>query len=128
MTEFSVEKDMYSREVLLKTAYGFTDKVYIHLSQNEKNWLVSWQPKEDEDIPPEVFENELIAQSLRELLIEKTTDIRKLILARAFASTIIEDEKEGQELNSEEESKLMIDENIQESENEILKDWFSSHD
>ena len=128
MTTISVEKGIYSREVLLKTAYTFTDKIYMHLSQNEKHWIVSWKPKENENIPPEIFENELIAQELRERLVEKTADIRKLILARAFASTIIEEESFLAERDPEDESEVFLDEEKQESEEEILKDWFKKND
>ena len=86
-----VAKDLYSREVLLKTAYSFTDRVYLHLAQDEKDWIVSWKPREGQDLDAGEFENELIAQSLRENLLKETSTLRQVILARAFASTVMDD-------------------------------------
>ena len=86
-----VAKDLYSREVLLKTAYSFTDRVYLHLAQDEKHWIVSWKPREGQDLDAGEFENELIAQALRENLLKETSALRQVILVRAFASTVMDD-------------------------------------
>ena len=117
-----VDKLLYSREVLLKTAYSFTDKVYLHLSQNDTEWVVSWVPKEESDISPNEFENELISQQIRLHLLEKTADIRKLVLARAFASTIIDDQRTLADETSE------LEEVTEESKTDILKGWFDKYD
>ena len=117
-----VDKLLYSREVLLKTAYSFTDKVYLHLSQNDTEWVVSWVPKEESDISPNEFENELISQQIRLHLLEKTADIRKLVLARAFASTIIDDQRTLADEISE------LEEVTEESKTDILKGWFDKYD
>ena len=84
-------KSLYSKEVLLKTAYGLTDRVFLHLDQDEKYWLVSWEPREGQALNAGELENELIAQSLRADLLKQTADLRKIILARAFASTVLDD-------------------------------------
>ena len=113
-----VDKALYCREVLLKTAYTFTSQVYLHLSQSDSEWIISWTPKANSDVDPAEFENELISQQLRFLLLEKTSDIRKLILARAFASTVIDN------------SAVRIDSNEFTDANnaDILKDWYENDD
>lgn len=117
-----VDKSIYSREVLLKTAYCFTDRVYLHLAQNDTKWIVSWTPKEECDISPNEFENELISQQTRLHLLEKTSDIRKLILARAFASTIIDNQLvPSEDVNGS-------DEMIDACDEDILKGWFEKYD
>ena len=85
-----VDKSIYSKDVLLKTAFTFTDRAYIHLSQDKESWIISWKEREGADIETGMFENELIAQQLRERIIGETSEIRKLLLARAFASSVIE--------------------------------------
>ena len=125
MQEIRIDKAIYSKEVLLKTAYSFTDKVYLHLAQDEKQWIVSWQPKEDQEINSGSFENELIAQELREGLISRTSDVRKLILARAFASTILDEEATSEDTAEQASAQDAPDEG---ADLDILKGWFDQHD
>lgn len=113
----NVDKGIYSKEVLLKTAYAFTDRVYIHLSQTKTEWLVSWENKPGECVNSQMFENELLRQQLRHELLIQTAEIRKLVLARAFASTVLEEEHD--EVISTDETMS----NRQE-ENDALKGWF----
>ena len=88
--DIKLDKNIYSKDVLLKTAYAFTDKAYLHLSQDAENWIIHWTNKDNAGVSEQDFENEMIAQQLRESLLLKSSDIRKLILARAYASTLIE--------------------------------------
>lgn len=88
--EIRVDKDLYTRDVLLKTAYGFTDRAYIHLSHDDNSWIISWTDMPDSHISPLQFENELISQQLRAQILDKTSDIRKILLARAFASSSLD--------------------------------------
>ena len=123
--EFRVDKRIYSKQVLLKTAYGFTDKAYLHLSQDDQSWIIQWTNMPDHDVKPEMFENELLSQQLREELIEKTKDIRTLLLSRAFASSSLEIES----LDTEQQGDNTIDvSNNEEDENAaaILKGWFDT--
>ena len=122
-----VNKELYSKEVLLKTAYSLTDKVYLHLEQNEKYWIVSWKPKENNDLNEGEFENELIAQALREKLISQTADIRKIILARAFASTVLDDQPGEINYTMPENVEQTIQEDTvisSQEEASILRGWF----
>lgn len=124
----TVDKEIYSKEVLLKTAYSLTDKVYFHLSQNTKEWLVSWVPKAGQSLESGEFENELIAQSLREQLLRDTADIRKIILARAYASTVLDIDccnGENFEDESSSQTNTELDYSLTEEEKDaVLRGWF----
>ncbi len=119
-----VDKGIYSKDVLLKTAFSFTERAYIHLEQNNEYWVIQWTNKEDEDINPLEFENELIAQQIRERLLVINSDIRKIVLARAYASSVIElaDEKtNGNKIDAIDDGKQSLE--TMDSE-KILKGWF----
>lgn len=113
------EKALYDKRALIKAAYAFTDRVYIHLSQTEKTWRVSWTPKAEQKLRQEEFENELIVQQLRLQLVQDNEDIRKILLGRAMASTIVE-MPEGQAVPQ-------IRAGERSNQEDILKDWFE-HD
>lgn len=121
--EIRVDKNIYSKQVLLKTAYSFSDRVYLHLSQDDQSWIVQWTNMPDQTIKPEMFENEMLSQQLREELVEKTKDVRTLLLSRAFASSVLEIE------STEKEPLINTDDNMLNAEDEavaedILKGWF----
>lgn len=112
-TRLELDKALYDRRALLKAVYRFTDRAYIHLSQDDSRWLVSWRTKEGKHVDAGELENELIAQTLRLQLLEESGDLRKILLARAMASTVIEEETVS--LESEEDTKEDAD---------ILRGWF----
>ena len=105
---------LYERDTLLKTAYTFTDRAYIHLEQDEDNWIVEMESKDAECFFYKEFENELIFQNTRKIVLKETGEIRKLLLARAMASTVI-DTSFVQNCDNEE---MSFDEK------EILKSWY----
>ena len=114
MREYS--KEVYSREVLLKAAYAFTDVLYIHLDADKEKYKVALRTKtgdSEEDIY-EAFENELIAQENRRIISEKTKNIREMIVARSLSSTMVnmdvEDDSEMNDYNAD----------------DILVDWFEN--
>lgn len=43
--ELAFSKGLYEKSALLKAAYSFTEVAYLHLSQDDKNWYVSWHNK-----------------------------------------------------------------------------------
>lgn len=123
--EIKVDKSIYSKQVLLKTAYSFSDRVYLHLSQNDCSWIIQWTNMQGQQLTPEMFENELISQQLREDLIEKTKDIRKLLLSRAFASSIIEINPPTTNASISDNIEVLSDiEDNDENAADILKGWF----
>ena len=112
-------KELYSKTALLKAAYNYTDKVYIHLDADDKYYYVSVMPKsEGIMISEEEFVNEMLAQSVRHEIFLQTKDIRELLLARAMATSVI------MEKNIEEPSGSVNDSF---NEDAILRDWFETN-
>ena len=112
--ELRFDKSIYDRRALLKAAFRFTDRCYIHLRQDEARWIVSWREKDGASVDFGEFENELIAQNLRLQLLEDSAELRKIILARAMASTVIQEAPgpSGEDGATEQD------------ESQILRGWF----
>lgn len=116
---FKFSKEIYNKQALLKASYSFTDKAYIHIDVDEQNYIVDILPKTNEmQINTDDFKNEILAQTVRLHVANKTKNIRELILARALSSTLIEDKVEIDETTIEEEFDI----------NEILEDWFEKNE
>lgn len=110
--------DLYPKIVLLKSAFSFTDRAYVHLDEREGYYFVELTPKEAAaPFDDREFINEMLFQTVRQEVSRKTKTIRELTLARAFSSTIISeeypesmDEDEGVDIDS------------------ILSDWFENNE
>lgn len=111
-------KEIYDKDVLMKAAYVFSDRIYIHIDADDGHYLVEFNPKNHNDLCDyyKEFENELLAQQIRKIVSNKTKNIRELIAARALSSTIVELKE-----NSEEEKSDFSSESI-------LKDWFEENE
>ena len=111
-------KDIYDRDVLVKTAYCFSDRAYVHLDVEGNRYTVTIRSKQLDDHYDyeNEFENELLAQQARKIVSVKTKNIRELIAARALSSTIVQ---LGEELEEEESDYNSAD---------ILKDWFEENE
>lgn len=112
-------KEIYDKDVLVKAAYSLSDTAYFHLDADEKYYLVEIVPKDSNDHSEyeKRFENELLAQQTRKIVINKTKNIRELIAARALSSTIVElGDEEAEPKDTGFDAK------------NILKDWFSNHE
>ena len=75
------------------------------------------------------FENELISQTLREELLKQTMDVRKVILARAFASTIMDDRPEETSSGQETATPVIPETDLDmtgEEKEAILRGWFDN--
>lgn len=112
-------KEMYPKIALIKSAYTFTDRAYIHLDANEQYYIVNITPKQGCALVTEdEFKNEMLCQCVRHEVYRQTKTVRELLIARAMASTVIE--------------QFVSDDEIQqkpvEDENQILKDWFEMYD
>lgn len=123
--EIRVDKSIYSKQVLLKTAYSFSDRAYLHLSQDDQSWIVQWTDMPDQTIKPEMFENEMLLQQLREELVEKTKDVRTLLLSRAFASSVLEIESTDTDAPINEDDSILHADDDRNDE-AILKGWFDA--
>lgn len=65
MIELKYKKELYSKVSLIKSAYNFTDKAYIHLDSDDDYYYVLHESKYGEGINDirQTFENEMLAQS-----------------------------------------------------------------
>ena len=118
VAEFSA--DLYPREVIIKTAYVFTDNYYVHLDLIDNKYKIELKHKsnkEDGDIE-DILNNEIINQLAIYTVSAKTSEIRKLIMGRAFASSMIVNSKDMHEYSAEHTSSAEL----------ILMDWFETHD
>jgi len=110
-------RDLYPKEAVIKAAYCFIDRCYIHLDQTNTDYSIEFIPKEGftiDDIKND-FNNELLAQAVRYYVYKQTHVIREILLARAMASTII-DECADYELEEQ-------DTNLE----DIVMDWFEKY-
>lgn len=117
--KLSFSKEMYPKIALIKAAYAFTDRAYMHLDADQKYFYVHITPKNESftDIDQH-FENEMLCQCVRHEIYLQTKGIRELLTARAMASTVLE--------VPEADQSRVISGTAQE--NEILKDWFKNND
>ena len=114
---FQFNRKLYSKIALLKAAYSYTDKAFVHLDADDTYYYVELTMKPDnQTVPEEEFVNEMLAQSVRHEIYLQTKNIRELMLARAMATTIVDDYDYEQP---------QLDEQNKYNENEILKDWFA---
>lgn len=114
----SYDKDIYPTEALLKAAYSFIKKAYIHFSIDGQNIIVTFTAKSDEELPDTIaldFENALLSQTVRLQVYKQTHVIREVLMARAMSSTMTMD---NDPVGLVEDNYL--DDNI----DNILKDWF----
>ena len=120
---FYVLKAMYQPEVVLKAAYQFLDRCYIHIGEDENNWLVYLRCKEKESNEKlgESFENELLLQAVRYVTYQQTKSLREILLARAMATSMIDQKTPLERIEQEENSG-------KDSLQEILQDWYALHE
>lgn len=117
--KLSFSKELYPKIALLKAAYSFTDKAYLHLDADSSYYYVTLTPKEESSSDlEECFTNEMLAQCVRHEVYLQTKNIRELLVARAMASTVIE-------RTPKDEPTLIAG---AEDASSILTDWFDSHD
>lgn len=110
---FKFNKQIYSKLALLKAAYNFTQSAYVHIDIDQNYYIVSIKNKYGKaNISEKDFVNEILAQMVRNDINAKTKNIRELILARAFSSTLIDNEEK--KITSNKDTDI----------NMILKDWF----
>jgi len=89
-----VDRQLYSDEAVFRACYVFTDRCYLFLEQRGATHLfVRFRRRTDGvDLTAILgdFQNELINQRLRVSLARETSDIRTLIVTRAFADATFE--------------------------------------
>jgi len=120
-----VKKSAFGIDIVLKAAFVFVDKAFIHLDEDDTNWIVNMAIKneavEGDKIPAE-FENELLIQAVRLSVYNKTHVLRELLLARAMTSTFVDSEDSIERIQ---DSQMDIPETELEK---ILMDWFDKNE
>ena len=112
-------KTLYSKIALLKAAYNYTDRAFVHLDADDDYFYVSITPKDDNpSILENEFENEMLTQSLRHEVYLQTKNIREMTLARAMATSLVTDDESMENI---EKTPAVF------SEDEILKDWYADN-
>lgn len=117
-------KELYPKAAVFKAAYNYTDNYYIYIDLNDRNYIIDITAKEmgcNSQIK-ELFDNEMLVQTARIHILQQTKNIRKLILARAFASTVIDSVSDSDANDDELEphDEINID--------NILTDWFENNE
>ena len=115
-------KELYSKKALLKAAYHFTDNYYIYVGVEDNSFFVDFSTKDesliDSDKLQNQFKNEILAQVIHQSISNETSDLRKLLVARALSSTMVDEEdpvdNEPETMNEESLNELSA----------IAKDWY----
>ena len=125
-TRIYVLKDIYPSECVLKAAYTFLDKVYVHVDEDNKHWVVDLEAKSNYEFGERQlekdFENELVAQAVRLSVFKRTHTLREILLARAMSSSLIDSEDPLIKVDVEDEA--VSNDQLQ----HILKDWCERHE
>ncbi len=114
------KQELYPKQAVMKAAYHFIDKCYIHVDVVDNEYVIDIKGKkvESEKVALE-FENELLAQTVRYQVYLQTHVIREVLMARAMSSTIT---GSATELKNNDAI-----ENVDSLEN-ILADWFEKNE
>lgn len=99
--EIELDGTFFSTDVILKTCYWYTRQFNFDLKHtSDGRTIVRLQAKGDATIPADTVRNEFVAAaidfSLRERVEARTSSIREILLAKAFAeSGVLEDPPVG---------------------------------
>ncbi len=113
---FKYKKELYPKIALIKAAYHFTDSAYLHLDCDEEYYRVEITPKEGFVIDEIDFDNQMLAQVARYEIYKQTKDIREITLARALASSVVENDEDYSDMSES----IEVD--------QILKSWFDENE
>ena len=118
MADYSFAKELYPKIALLKAAYSFTDRAYVHLDADDIYFYVHIEPQEGSaSISKEELEQEMLAQAVRHEIYLQTKNIRELLLGRALATSLITEIPSNNK--SEETNNYLTD-------SDILRNWFEN--
>lgn len=86
---FLVNKELYSKEVLYRVCYSFTDRFFVHLDANAGSWLIELKPKSGAVntvacVDEGEFNNALLNEAFRESLSADTKVLKEMIVSRAL--------------------------------------------
>ncbi len=87
-----INKEIYSKQVVVQTTYVLLDKFYFLIDCDDKNWIVSLKFKDEDNKENNLndavygFFDELIESSSYLDQMKNTSEIRQLILEKAILS------------------------------------------
>ena len=113
---------MFRKDSIIKAAFAFVDKAYIHIEEDDSNWIINMDLKDniiDSNKIPAEFENELLIQEVRLNVYNKTHILRELLLARALTSTFVDSEDSLERIQCSQ-----VDDIPEDELEHILMDWF----
>ena len=115
---FRFQKDLYSKTALLKAAYHYTDNYYVHLETDADSYIVTISAKNGESdlLTQKGFQNEILAQTVKEIVSAETKNLRTILMARAMSSSMIGEPPQDADASDE----------IPEEVDDVLKDWFAN--
>ena len=94
-----VDLGIYSMSALLRVAYRFTDRCYLHLERDGFSVYVRFRAKASAPPLDQIageFCNELLDQTLREIVAQESEPVRNLVLAHALSRTsFVDSERES---------------------------------
>lgn len=125
-TTITVSKALFPPEVVLKAAYAFLDRAYLHIEEDPLHWQIQLRCKDaagsqSADLGA-ALENELLSQAVRLRVFQQTKPVRELLLARAMSSTLVDDSDPLERIR--EEIAAVPAEELE----TILTDWFEQYD
>lgn len=113
-------KEMYPKVALIKAAYYFTDKAYVHLDADEHYYYVEIESKTPgNNVSEQEFINEMLTQCVRHEVYLQTKSIRELLVARAMATSVIVKDEVINETEPNHKTFVASD---------ILKDWYDNNE
>ena len=120
-TTLSFKRSLYPKEAVMKAAYHFIDRAYIHVDCSANEYIVELTGKSGKDVEAVAreFENELLSQTVRYQVFLQTHVLREVLMARAMSSTITGDDTELKSAD--------VPEKLDDLEN-ILTDWFKKNE
>ena len=120
-TVLKFKKELYPKEAVMKAAYHFIDKSYIHVDYSDGDFIIEIIRKNDnnDDSIALEFENELLAQAVRYQVYTQTHTIREILMARAMSSTITGSDSELKQAPSYKNADSL---------ESILTDWFEKNE
>lgn len=122
MNRLKFAKELYPKIALIKTAYNFTDRAFLHLDADKDYFYISVETKPGyEKIKDGEIINEMLCQSVRHEIYSETKNIRELLLARAMATSVVLPDDSIQERSADTQ-------NAEFDDKDILRDWFEIND
>jgi len=97
-----INKNIYSKKIITQTTYVLLDKYYFLIDEEEKYYIVQMKKKKEtnnnnnnlsiSEKDANIFLDELIESSSYLDQLERTSEIRQLILEKAILSQVVDDE------------------------------------